>query len=177
MNNRRFARRRRVRDCGFCHDDVDKISAVEYQKLFSLKGLNQFIEYLHFKMESFSTVVSLVKRNCYMASVDLKDALLCVLTTITMLFNGNLKTKMNNRRFARRRRVRDCGFGHDDVDKISAVEYQKMFPLIEVIYTHVVFTEIERFCEENCCGCKIDHPSQRQHDCLMLTEEEKWELY
>ena len=43
MNNRRFARRG-VRDCGFCHDDVDKISAVEYQKLFSLKGLNQFIE-------------------------------------------------------------------------------------------------------------------------------------
>ena len=63
------------------------------------------------------------------------------------------------------------------MDKISAVEYQKLFSLIEVIYTHAVFTEIERLCEENCCGCKIDHPSQRQHDCLMLTEEEKWELY
>ena len=65
---------------------------------------------------------------------------------------------MNNRRSARRRRVRDCGFCQDDVDKISAVE-------------------IERLCEENCCGCKIDHPSQRQHDCLMLSAEEKWELY
>ena len=63
------------------------------------------------------------------------------------------------------------------MDKISDVEYQKLFSLIEVIYTHAVFTEIERLCEENCCGCKIDHPSQRQHDCLMLTEEEKWELY
>ena len=84
---------------------------------------------------------------------------------------------MNNRRSARRRRVRDCGFCQDDVDKISAVEYQKLFSLIEVIYTHAVFTEIERLCEENCCGCKIDHPSQRQHDCLMLTAEEKWELY
>ena len=63
------------------------------------------------------------------------------------------------------------------MDKISAVEYQKLFSLIEVIYTHAVFTEIERLCEENCCGCKIDHPSQRQHDCLMLTAEEKWELY
>ena len=61
--------------------------------------------------------------------------------------------------------------------KISAVEYQKLFSLIEVIYTHAVFTEIERLCEENCCGCKIDHPSQRQHNCLMLTAEEKWELY
>ena len=42
--------------------------------ILNLKGLNQFIEYVHFKMESFSTVVSLVKCNCYMASVDLKDA-------------------------------------------------------------------------------------------------------
>ena len=83
---------------------------------------------------------------------------------------------MNNRRSARRRRVHDCGFCQDDVDRISAVEYQKLFSLIEVICTHAVFTEIERLCEENCCGCKIDHPSQRQHDCLMLTAEEKWEL-
>ena len=75
MNSRRFARRRRVRDCGFCHDDVDKISAVEYQKLFSLNGLNQFIEYVHFKMESFSTV-SLVKRNCYML-LTLKMLIMC----------------------------------------------------------------------------------------------------
>ena len=42
--------------------------------ILNLKGLNQFIEYIHFKMKSFSTVVSLVKRNCYMASVDLKYA-------------------------------------------------------------------------------------------------------
>ena len=84
---------------------------------------------------------------------------------------------MNNRRSARRGRVRDCALCQDDVDKISAVEYQKLFSLIEVIYTHAVFTEIERLCEENCCGGKIDHPSQRQHDCLMLTAEDKWKLY
>jgi hypothetical protein len=42
--------------------------------ILNLKGLNKFIEYHHFKMESLSTVISLVKRNCYMASVDLKDA-------------------------------------------------------------------------------------------------------
>ena len=43
------------------------------------------------------------------------------------------------------------------MDKISAVEFHKLFSLIKVIYTHTVFTEIERLCEENCCGCKIDH--------------------
>ena len=63
---------------------------------------------------------------------------------------------MNNRCSAGTR-VRDCGFCQYDVDKISAVEFHKLFSLIKVIYTHAVFTEIERLCEENCCGCKIDH--------------------
>ena len=35
----------------------------------------------------------------------------------------------------------------------------------------------ELFIKEQSCGCKIDHPSQRQHDCLMLTDEERWNLY
>ncbi len=42
--------------------------------ILNLKSLNQFIEYKHFKMESFSTFVNMVKPNCFMASVDLKDA-------------------------------------------------------------------------------------------------------
>ena len=64
---------------------------------------------------------------------------------------------MNNRRSARRRHVRDCEIceSQDHVDEISAVEYQKMFSLIEVKYTHAVFTEIERLCEENCCGARL----------------------
>ena len=39
--------------------------------ILNLKGLNKFLEYHHFKMESFSTIVSLVKPNCF---IDLKDA-------------------------------------------------------------------------------------------------------
>ena len=42
--------------------------------ILNLKSLNQFIEYWHFKMESFSTIVNMVKPNCFMASIDLKDA-------------------------------------------------------------------------------------------------------
>jgi hypothetical protein len=42
--------------------------------ILNLKSLNKFIEYKHFKMESFSTIVNMVKPNCFMASVDLKDA-------------------------------------------------------------------------------------------------------
>ena len=84
---------------------------------------------------------------------------------------------MNNRRSARRQ-VRDCECceSQDHVDEISAVEYQKLLSLIEVIHTHAVFTEIELLSQKNCWCCKIDYP-KRQHDCLMLTAEEKWGLY
>ena len=39
-----------------------------------LKPLNKLIQYSHFKMESLSNVLGLLERNCYMASIDLKDA-------------------------------------------------------------------------------------------------------
>ena len=30
---------------------------------------------------------------------------------------------------------------------------------------------------QNCNGCRIDHPSQRQHDCLLMKAEEKMWVY
>ena len=30
---------------------------------------------------------------------------------------------------------------------------------------------------ENCEGCLVDHPSQRQHDCLMMEDDQKMWLY
>ena len=45
-----------------------------YRMIINLKELNQFIEYKHFKMEQFSNAVAMVMPNCYMGSIDLKDA-------------------------------------------------------------------------------------------------------
>ena len=42
--------------------------------ILNLKPLNIDIEYQHFKMENFKTVVNLIEENCYMASIDLQDA-------------------------------------------------------------------------------------------------------
>ena len=42
--------------------------------LLNLKQLNEHIEHLHFKMESFQCVLNMIKPNCWMASVDLKSA-------------------------------------------------------------------------------------------------------
>ena len=39
--------------------------------------------------------------------------------------------------------------------------------LIEAFAEHLS-SEVYKLTQENCNGCKIDHPSQRQHDCLMM---------
>ena len=45
-----------------------------YRLILNLKGLNKSIEYKHFKMESLICAIQLMKKNCYMASIDLTDA-------------------------------------------------------------------------------------------------------
>jgi len=42
--------------------------------ILNLKPLNEDLHYQHFKMESLKSVLDLIERNCYMASIDLKDA-------------------------------------------------------------------------------------------------------
>ena len=45
-----------------------------YRMILNLKELNASVEAPHFKMESIRNIVSMVHRNVWMASVDLKDA-------------------------------------------------------------------------------------------------------
>ena len=45
-----------------------------YRLILNLKKLNQFVKYHHFKMETIHTATELMKQNCYMASIDLRDA-------------------------------------------------------------------------------------------------------
>lgn len=46
----------------------------EYRMILNLKQLNQYVEYHHFKMESFESALKLVKPGMYFASVDLRHA-------------------------------------------------------------------------------------------------------
>lgn len=45
-----------------------------YRLLLNLKYLNEFVEYHHFKIENRKSVIICMSPNCYMASIDLKDA-------------------------------------------------------------------------------------------------------
>ena len=42
--------------------------------ILNLKKLNQYASKTHFKMDTLNTVITLTEKDCYMASIDLKDA-------------------------------------------------------------------------------------------------------
>ena len=45
-----------------------------FRVILNLKRLNEEITYRHFKMDTLNTALSLISKDCFMASVDLKDA-------------------------------------------------------------------------------------------------------
>ena len=64
------------------HDAVEYISSHFLKEridgtenlILILKGLNRYLDYKHFKMQIFQTILTFVQPNCYMETVDLKDA-------------------------------------------------------------------------------------------------------
>ena len=64
-----------------CHEEKEFVSPIfishsngGIRLIFNLKQLNKNIEYHHFKMESIDTILNLVTKDRFMASIDLKDA-------------------------------------------------------------------------------------------------------
>ena len=45
-----------------------------HRLILNLKRFNESMSHYHFKMDSLSTITKLVSQNCFMASVDMKDA-------------------------------------------------------------------------------------------------------
>ena len=64
------------------HENIEYVSPIfvtpksdgDYRVILNLKQLNQFIEYQHFKMHTIKEVLQMVYKDCYMTSIDLKDA-------------------------------------------------------------------------------------------------------
>ena len=65
--------------------------------ILNLKRFNQHVEYQHFKMDSVWTAIRLITPNCYMASIDLKDAYYSV--PIAKPHQKYLKFEWNNMLF------------------------------------------------------------------------------
>ena len=45
-----------------------------HRMILDLKDLNQYSNKLHFKMDTFHTIINLVEKDCFRASIDMKDA-------------------------------------------------------------------------------------------------------
>ena len=45
-----------------------------HRMILNLKALNKSIVYHHFKMDTLGSVIRLIRPNCFMATIDLKDA-------------------------------------------------------------------------------------------------------
>jgi hypothetical protein len=65
-----------------CHEQGEFLSTIfvkpkkngTYRLILNLKELNKFVTYHHFKMDSVHTALHMMKKNCFMASIDLRDA-------------------------------------------------------------------------------------------------------
>ena len=80
-----------------CHEEKEFVSSIFISHknnggtrlILNLKQLNKNIEYHHLKMESINAILNLITKDCFMASIDLKDAYYSV--TISEIFQRYLK--------------------------------------------------------------------------------------
>ena len=62
------------------------------------------------------------------------------------------------------------------VDEVPS-EVKNVCNLMNAIFYEAVAAQVGKLCKERCQGCEVDHPSQRRHDCLMLSLDEEWVMY
>ena len=60
-----------------------------------------------------------------------------------------------------------------DVDEIVPSEVKNLCHLMNAVFAESVACEIGKLCKEKCRGCEVNHPSQRRHECIMLSEEQR----
>ena len=59
-----------------------------------------------------------------------------------------------------------------DVSVADGVVSNMILKLVRVAFRHLLRLTITKFQKENCYGCQVDHPSQRQHQCLEIPEKD-----
>ena len=63
------------------------------------------------------------------------------------------------------------------VDEVAPFERESLCNLLNAILLDLVADQIKLLRNEKCCGCEVNHPSQRRHECLMITSDEGWLMY
>ena len=63
--------------------------------ILNLEELDEFVKYEHLKMDGIKTIINMVTRKCFMATIDLKDAYYSV--AISRLFQKFLRCKWKDK--------------------------------------------------------------------------------
>ena len=67
------------------------------------------------------------------------------------------------------------------VNEVEQVQQHRIAGLIghifQLTYANMVDEQIQEEKLNRCHGCAIQHPSQRQHSCLMMDKEDSWLYY
>lgn len=63
--------------------------------------------------------------------------------------------------------------------EVTSVETttRMMYQMYMLGFSRKVLEKIKELTQQHCYGCEVDHPSQTQHSCLMLSEMEHFFLY
>jgi hypothetical protein len=64
-----------------------------------------------------------------------------------------------------------------NVDEVVPWEVKNLCNLVNAIFSDAIANQINKLRKEKCCGCEVNHPSQRRHECLMMSEEEGWIMH
>ena len=67
----------------------------KYRLILNLKEFNQWVSYQHFKMDTLHTITCLMTKNCFMASIDIKDAYYSI--SIQKTYRKYLRFVWNNK--------------------------------------------------------------------------------
>ena len=62
-------------------------------------------------------------------------------------------------------------------DEIVPWVVKNHWNLMNAIFSQIVSHHVQELRKETSCGCEVNYPSQRRHDCIMMTEEEGWRNY
>ena len=93
------------------------------------------------------------------------------------LFNPNQPIRRRKWPLCHFRTATPVALCQEITDEVMPWEENCQCNLMNAIFSQVVKHQVQVLQKKKCCGCKIDHPSQQRHDCIMLTKEEGWITY
>ena len=64
-----------------------------------------------------------------------------------------------------------------NADEVVPWEIKNLCNLLNAIFSEAVGHEVDKLRQEKCCGSEVNHPSQRRHECLMMSKVEGWIMH